>query len=179
MEQNIYRSSRPEVFCKKGVLRNFVEFTGKHLCQNFFFNKVEGPKPATLLKKRPWHRWFPVNFVKFLRTALNIEHLWWLLLYLVSLVGKICNILPEYKELTFLIYVWFKYFGLGIWVHSMNVPVDFLKVIINIGFIWTLVKRKFASNLLKTSCVLCLLCITVLFLLRYDVITFCIIYSFC
>ena len=25
------RSSRPEVFCKKGVLRNFAKFTGKHL----------------------------------------------------------------------------------------------------------------------------------------------------
>ena len=25
------RSSRPEVFCKIGVLRNFAKFTGKHL----------------------------------------------------------------------------------------------------------------------------------------------------
>ena len=25
-----YRSSRPEVFCEKGVLRNFTKFTGKH-----------------------------------------------------------------------------------------------------------------------------------------------------
>ena len=33
-------SSRPEVFCKKGVLRNFTKFTGKHLCQSLFFNKV-------------------------------------------------------------------------------------------------------------------------------------------
>ena len=30
-----FRSSRPEVFCKKGVLRNFAKFTGKHLCQVF------------------------------------------------------------------------------------------------------------------------------------------------
>ena len=36
------RSSRPEVFCKKGVPRNFAKFTGKHLCQRFFFNKVAG-----------------------------------------------------------------------------------------------------------------------------------------
>ena len=28
-----YKSSRLEVFCKKGVLRNFAKFTGKHLCQ--------------------------------------------------------------------------------------------------------------------------------------------------
>ena len=34
------RSSRPEVFCKQGVLRNFAKFTGKHLCQSLFFNKV-------------------------------------------------------------------------------------------------------------------------------------------
>ena len=29
------RSSRPEVFCKTGVLRNFAKFTGKHLRQSF------------------------------------------------------------------------------------------------------------------------------------------------
>ena len=57
-----------EVFCKKGVLKNFVKFTGKHLCQSLFSNKVAGLKPATLLKKRLWHRCFPVNFATFLRT---------------------------------------------------------------------------------------------------------------
>ena len=35
-----YRSSRPEVLCRKGVLRNSGKFTGKHLCQSLFFNKV-------------------------------------------------------------------------------------------------------------------------------------------
>ena len=35
-----YRSSYPEVFCKKGVLENVAKFTGKHLCQILFFNKV-------------------------------------------------------------------------------------------------------------------------------------------
>ena len=37
----IIRSSRPDVFCKKGILRNFAKFTGKHLCQNLFFIKKE------------------------------------------------------------------------------------------------------------------------------------------
>ena len=37
-----FKSSRPEVFWRKGVLRNFAKFTGKHLCQSFFFNKVAG-----------------------------------------------------------------------------------------------------------------------------------------
>ena len=62
------RSSRPEVFCKKGVLINFIKFTGKHLCQSLIFNKVAGLRFATLLKKILWHRCFPVNFVKFLAT---------------------------------------------------------------------------------------------------------------
>ena len=70
----------PEVFCKKGVLRNLAKFTGKHLCQSLFFNKVAGPRPAILLKKRLSHRYFPVNFAKFLRTPFFIEHFWWLLL---------------------------------------------------------------------------------------------------
>ena len=74
-----YRISRPKVFCKKGVLRNFAEFTGKHLCQRLFFNKVAG-LPGTLLKKSLRHRCFPVNFTKFLRTPFFKEHLRWLFL---------------------------------------------------------------------------------------------------
>ena len=69
-------SSRPEVFCKEGILINFSKFTGKHLCQSLFLNKVAGLRPATLLKKRLWHRCFPMNFVKFLGTPFFIEHLW-------------------------------------------------------------------------------------------------------
>ena len=34
--QMTYRSSRPEVFCKKGVLKNFAKFTGKHLRHRCF-----------------------------------------------------------------------------------------------------------------------------------------------
>ena len=34
------RSSHAELFCEKGVLKNLSKFTGKHLCQNLFFNKV-------------------------------------------------------------------------------------------------------------------------------------------
>ena len=36
------RSIRPDMFCKKGVLKNFAKFTGKHLCQSLFFNEVAG-----------------------------------------------------------------------------------------------------------------------------------------
>ena len=44
------------------------------------FNKVADLKSATLLKKRLWHRCFPVNFAKFLRKSFLTEHLWWLIL---------------------------------------------------------------------------------------------------
>ena len=33
-------------------------------------------RPATLLKKGLWHRCFPVNFVKFLRTPFFTDYLW-------------------------------------------------------------------------------------------------------
>ena len=51
---------------KTDVLKNFVNFTGKHLWQNPFLNNVI----TTLLKKRPWHRCFPVKFAKFLITTI-------------------------------------------------------------------------------------------------------------
>ena len=35
-----YRSSCPEVFCKKGALRNFAKFKGKHLCHWWLLLKV-------------------------------------------------------------------------------------------------------------------------------------------
>ena len=63
-----YWSSRPEVFCEKDVLRNFTKFTGKHLCQRLFFDKVAGLRLSL------------VNFDEFQRTPFLIEHLWLLLL---------------------------------------------------------------------------------------------------
>ena len=74
------RSSQQRCSVRIGVLRNFTKFTGKHLCQSLFFNKVAGLRPATLFKKKLWRRCFPVNSVKFLRTHFYIEPLWWLLL---------------------------------------------------------------------------------------------------
>ena len=44
----------------KQVFAKFAKFTRKHLYQSL--------RPATLLKKRLWHRCFSVNFVKFLKT---------------------------------------------------------------------------------------------------------------
>ena len=63
-----YRSSHQMCSLRKGVLRNFAKFTGKHLCQSPFLNKVAGLSPAALLKRSLWHRCFPMNLAKFLRT---------------------------------------------------------------------------------------------------------------
>ena len=71
MEVSLYYTKRhpPEVFYKKGVLRNLATFIGKDLCPSLFFNKVAELRPATLLKKRLWYSCFSVNFAKFLKTA--------------------------------------------------------------------------------------------------------------
>ena len=73
------KSSRPEVFCQKSILRNFVKFTGKHLFQSLFFNKVAALRPATLFKKRQtlahctsFFLWILWDF----SDQLFIEHLW-------------------------------------------------------------------------------------------------------
>ena len=64
---------------KKDVLRKFAKFTEKHLCQSLFF---AGLRPVTLLKKRLWHRCFPVKFAKFLRTPFSRNISGRLLLYI-------------------------------------------------------------------------------------------------
>ena len=58
------RSSRPEVFCKKGALRYFVKFNRPES----FLIKLQAA--VSLLKKWLWYRCFPGNFTKFLRTLL-------------------------------------------------------------------------------------------------------------
>ena len=42
------RSSHRRSSVRKGVLLDFTKFTGKHLCQSFFFNKVAGLRLQTL-----------------------------------------------------------------------------------------------------------------------------------
>ena len=63
------------MFCKKGVLTNFAKFTGKHLCQSLFFNKIDN-----LIKFE-----FSVNFAKILRTHFFTENPRWLLLESLSI----------------------------------------------------------------------------------------------
>ena len=91
------RSSHWRCSVRKVVLRNFSKFTGKKLCQSLFFNKVARLRPATLLKKRLWHRCVPVNFAKFLRTPFFTEHLRWLLLKAYQLITHHNIFLSKHK----------------------------------------------------------------------------------
>ena len=59
------RSSHRRCSVRKVVLRNFSEFTRKHLCQSLFFLI----KLQAGLQTRLWHRCFPVNFANFLRIS--------------------------------------------------------------------------------------------------------------
>ena len=58
---------------EKCVLKHSEKFSGKPLCRNYFFNKIAGSRPATLLKKRSCQRCLPVNIAKFFN-----KHLRWL-----------------------------------------------------------------------------------------------------
>ena len=60
------RSSPPEVFCKKGVLRNFAKFTGKHLGQSL----------CNLIKKEILAQVFSCKFCKISKYTFFTEHLW-------------------------------------------------------------------------------------------------------
>ena len=54
-------------------------------------DRFGGPQACNFTEKRLYHRCFPVKFVKFLRTAFLTEHLWWLILTILSLWGNYCN----------------------------------------------------------------------------------------
>ena len=69
---NIFRSSHWRCSVRKGVLRNFAKFTENTCARVSFLIKLR----AALLKKRLWHRCFPVNFAKFLRTPFSQNTSW-------------------------------------------------------------------------------------------------------
>ena len=64
----------PEVFYEKVVLVNFAKFTGKHLCQNLFFNKVAVLRPAGLLEKETLAQVFSCEFCEINKNNFFTEH---------------------------------------------------------------------------------------------------------
>ena len=64
LQKHFKRKSRLEVFCKKGALSDFVKFTGKHLYQSLFFNKVAG---SEISKNTCFYRTHPLAASDFKR----------------------------------------------------------------------------------------------------------------
>ena len=95
------RSSHQWCPVKKSVLRIFTQFTGKHCARASFLIK-KGLRPATLLKKRLWHRCFPVNFAKILRTPFLQNTSERLLLYLQFVYFELNSLLYISKNDSFL-----------------------------------------------------------------------------
>ena len=65
----------------KSYCQTFVIFTGKHLWWGLFFNKVEGHQTCRFITKGLQHRYFVVNFEKFVKAPIlkNISerlHFW-------------------------------------------------------------------------------------------------------
>ena len=68
LRDSINKKKLTEVLCKKRCSYKFRKIHRKiPMCQSL--------RPATLLRKRLWHRCFPVNFTKFIRTPVLTEDL--------------------------------------------------------------------------------------------------------
>ena len=87
------RSSHQRCSVEKGVLRNFAKFTGKHLCQSLFFNKVAG-LACNFIKKETLAQVFSCEFCEISKNTFFTEHLWTTasdkmpLLFFLSLLAK-------------------------------------------------------------------------------------------
>ena len=60
--------------CEKGVLRNFTKFTGKHLCQGLFFNKLQA-KACRFIKKTLAQKFF-CEFYEISKNTCFTELVW-------------------------------------------------------------------------------------------------------
>ena len=109
-----------EVFYKKGVLIIFAKFTGKHLCQCLFFNKVAGVS-LQLYSKRDFDTNVFLWILRIFKNTYFKEHLrttvsdrintsefllafMWLIIFLsviialVSSVAIVCNIIGLFER---------------------------------------------------------------------------------
>ena len=100
----------PEVFWKKSVLTNFAKFTGKHLFQGLFFDKVVGWGLQIYYKSDPFLLWIMRNFQdhlfysEHLRTAGSRKFLF-SFEFLIYLIFNQVYIMLIYRLLSLQVYV--------------------------------------------------------------------------
>ena len=70
-----YKSSHRRCSIRKGSLRNFGKFTGKHLYQDLFLNKVTGLS-GNFIKEETQTKVFSCGFCEISENNLFTEHLW-------------------------------------------------------------------------------------------------------
>ena len=75
------RTGHRKYSVRKGVLRNFAKFTGKHLVQSLFFNKVAG---LSLVKNKTLAQVFFCEFCEISNNTFFTEYLWLLLYWYVT-----------------------------------------------------------------------------------------------
>ena len=108
---------------KKGVLRNFTKFAGKHLCQSLFFKKVAGLGHA--------------NFLKFLRTPFFTEHLW--TTASAKLKNNLKNVLQIFSYMTL---YWMCRIAYGNFIFfSKNINLEQEIMFGNVKFYWSGLKK--------------------------------------
>ena len=79
-EKNVRKShiqkQPPEVLYKKGVLRNFTKFTGKHLYQSLFFNELQARPGTGDSGTETLEQVFSCEFCEISENTFFTEHLW-------------------------------------------------------------------------------------------------------
>ena len=87
---SVTMSSRPEVFCEKGVRKKLTKFKGKHLCQNLFFDKAGGLAQV-----------FSCEFCETFKNTL-FYHLWWLLLNNTIVKNSVIDVFCNFTAFIFI-----------------------------------------------------------------------------
>ena len=85
--QNTCRSSRPEVFLRKGVLKICSKFAGEHICRSAILIKLQNNFIETTLRKGCC----PVNLLHIFKTPFLKNTSEWLLLYLETVLNQFWN----------------------------------------------------------------------------------------
>ena len=102
---NIYPEAVTQRCSVKWLFLDILQSSKRNICAgvSFLINLQASDLPATLLKKRIWHRCFHVNFAKFLRIPFLTKHLWCLFLFIRSLHNEtyleICISLNALKKI--------------------------------------------------------------------------------
>ena len=127
----MWRSSRPDVLCEKGVLRNFAKFTGNSCARVSFLIKLQAA--CNFIKKDTLAQVFSFEFSKFRGTPFFTEHLWWLLLNVQWILKSLEEIFRAMQKYILILHNFYNYF----WnLTAINLPIKLSVKVFWIIFCW-------------------------------------------